>query len=134
MMLDGLTKNRVKRLTHSEGILCKKSPNRLEEGILGLKLKNQTVKLFQISELVCCFCRWKPVFLIRGYRVKGGRIYSFHWGWARRYWDHFLLGLYPICLLRYAKNLHHSSIQSRNTADSILGITFGLPSCAWPHP
>ena len=39
---------------------------------MGLKLKNQTVKLFEISELVCCFCRCRPVFLIRGYRVKGG--------------------------------------------------------------
>ena len=39
---------------------------------MGLKLKNQTVKLFEISELVCCFCRCKPVFLIRRHQVKGG--------------------------------------------------------------
>ena len=37
MMLDGLTKNRVKRLTHSEGILCKKSPNLIRGGNFGAK-------------------------------------------------------------------------------------------------
>ena len=34
----------------------------------------------------------------------------------------------------HAKRRHRSSIQSWHIADLILGITFGIPWCAGPHP